>query len=48
MSKDLISVRERIFLMALVLASCKPSASPYDKLCTIYESLGAEADEDLD
>jgi hypothetical protein len=50
MSNDLILARDwmRILLTALVLASCKLSGSPYDRLCTIYEGLGTVADENLD
>ena len=37
-----------VVLAALMIASCKSGPSPYDKLCTIYEGVASQPDEDLD
>ena len=41
-------MRMGLCVSLLVAGGCKPAASPYDKLCAIYESVAAQPDDSLD
>lgn len=37
-----------LLVQLIAMASCKSAASPYDKLCTIYQAYDSQADDDID